>query len=280
MELTVSNRLKYVLDRKSKIPAIMGILNLTPDSFSDGGEYKDTASIRKKIDEMAEHDVDIIDIGGESTRPGAKPVDADTEWERIYFAIEYIKRNHPSLLISVDTYKSEIARKAIHSGAHIINDISGSTFDSGMLPVIAESDCAYVVMHTGGRPETMQQNPAFDDVVSEVYFFLESKSFECERLGISNIIIDPGIGFGKTAEHNRLLLQNLKHFTSLFYPVMVGISRKSMFNSLFDLPVKERDVPTAILHALLLNSGARIFRTHNTLLGKYLKTLSQYLDAG
>lgn len=277
MNNIADGRLNEIFSPSITGPFIMGILNLTPDSFSDGGSYTDIGSIKLKIDEMVSHETDIIDIGGESTRPGAVPVDASTEWERIHLAIEYIISQHPGVLVSCDTYKAAVAEKALSKGVHIINDISGGTFDKDMLPLISQTEAGFVLMHTGGRPETMQDSPYYENVVDSVRYFFERQIDTCKKLGITKLLLDPGIGFGKSNEHNRLLLLKISDFSSLGFPVLVGISRKSMFAKLFDIPAEKRDVPTVILEALLFSAGTKIFRMHNTLYGKYLKDLCKYM---
>lgn len=256
---------------------IMGILNCTPDSFSDGGRFMNIDALKSRIDEIASDETDIIDIGGESSRPGAQQVPVDEEWRRIEPAILYCKKNYPNLKISIDTVKSEIAVRSIDAGADIINDISGGDYDPLMVNSLSKTGIPIIIMHMKGTPLTMQNNPDYQNVVAEISEYLAAKISICDSLNVKVYAVDPGIGFGKTPEHNRLILNNLDTFTSFNLPLLIGISRKSLFKSLFDLEVTERDIPSALLESMLLFKGASIIRTHNTRNGYYIKKLFGYL---
>jgi dihydropteroate synthase len=270
------------IDLKKEAPIIMGILNVTDDSFYDGGKYFNESDIRCRIDEIIEEGADIIDIGGMSTRPGSKPVSIDKELSRVLPAIKYAKSVIDSkikekgfykknTLISCDTYRSEVARHAIAEGADIINDISGLTFDGNMAAVVAASGAGLVIMHIKGTPENMQENPVYDDVVDEVYDFLYSRAEYAVEAGIGRdrIIIDPGIGFGKTVEHNISILQKLSDFTSMGYPVLIGASRKSFIGKLLGgnkdeiKPANERLYGSISAAVISYVNGADILRVHD-----------------
>jgi len=226
-EITTSNQaVNTVLDYTR--PLVMGILNVTPDSFSDGGEFFSVDSAVSHALKMSADGADIIDIGGESSRPGAKPVSADEELARVIPVIERI-RNSSDIPISVDTTKAYVAEKALDCGADIINDISAGLFDKHMIPLVAERNAGYILMHMRGEPATMQENPEYDDVVDEVADFLADRVEECVNAGVApeRLLIDPGIGFGKTVEHNLALLANIDELTSIGAPVVIGASRKS-----------------------------------------------------
>ena len=244
---------------------IMGILNITPDSFHDGGKYFSEKEAIKHTATMVEEGAHIIDVGGMSTRPGSKPVTAAEEIKRITPVVKNIAKNH-DVLISVDTYRSEVARKALESGADIINDVSGMTFDDGMIKLVERSGSSVVIMHMQGTPEKMQDNPKYNDVVDEIYSFLYERAAKSIEAGISpeKIIIDPGIGFGKKLQHNLEILARLADFTNMGFPVLVGTSRKSFIGSLLgDIPTGERlegSLASAV-HAYL--NGAGILRVHD-----------------
>lgn len=256
-------------------PLIMGILNVTPDSFSDGGKYVDRDFALAHAIKMCEDGADIIDIGGESTRPGADPVSLEEEIDRTIPVIKSIKKEIPDVLISIDTTKSEVANKALESGVSFVNDISALTFDKNMLSIVKKYDAGLILMHIKGIPKNMQDQPDYDDLIGEIYDFLYNQSVAAGKKGLNKIIVDPGIGFGKTVEHNFEILKRLGDFKSLGYPIMIGLSRKSFIGKILDLKIDERDIPTAILESLAIQNSARIIRTHNVKLafqsGKILK---------
>lgn len=244
-------------------PKVMGILNVTPDSFSDGGKYFSTDSAVDKALQMIDEGADIIDIGGESTRPGSDPVEMKEEISRTIPVIKKLISLRKNLIISIDTTKSEVARQALESGASIINDISGLTFDKDMISVARDFKAGVIIMHIKGNPKTMQQNPFYEDVIKEVKDFLISQVKLAEDNGVQKIIIDPGIGFGKRVEDNFNIVRNLESFKSIGYPLMIGLSRKSFIGKTLNLEVDDRDMPTVILEAISVVKSARIIRTHN-----------------
>jgi dihydropteroate synthase len=242
---------------------VMGILNVTPDSFSDGGNYFNTNDAINYAVQMLNDGADIIDIGGESSRPGSLPVSAAEELRRILPVVEGLLQKFPEAVISVDTTKSDVAKHMLKLGVSMINDISGLTADPEMIDVIAKFNAAVVIMHMQGTPNTMQQNPYYDNVIEEVYNFLYSQSQKAKCSGIEKIFIDPGIGFGKGFEDNLNLITKLDKFNSLSYPVVIGLSRKSFIGKILDLKVEDRETATTIFNALAINNGAKIIRTHS-----------------
>ena len=243
----------------------MGVLNVTPDSFSDGGQFNEIDSAILHVDKMLKNGADIIDIGGESTKPGSEPVSANEESKRIVPIIKAIKNKYKDILISVDTYKSSVAKKAIEAGADFVNDISGLTFDDEMVSLLAQSDIPLVVMHINGKPKTMQKNILYSDLISDMKRFFNKQCNYAINSGIkeSNIIIDPGIGFGKTFDHNFTLLKRLKEFEDLGFPILIGPSRKAFIGDVLNLPSNERVEGTiATIVAGILN-GANIIRVHD-----------------
>jgi dihydropteroate synthase len=246
---------------------VMGILNVTPDSFSDGGSFYEKEKAVSYGLKMLEDGADIIDIGGESTRPGAAQVTADEELNRVIPVIEEILQHRPNTIISIDTTKQKVAETALKSGAKIVNDISGLTFEPGLANIISKYDAAVIIMHMKGTPKTMQINPFYDDVVSEVYDYFVSQTDFTVKSGINKIFIDPGIGFGKRLEDNLTLINNLSHFLQLNYPIVIGLSRKSFIGKILNLEPAQRDEASAILNAIAISNGARIIRTHNVKAG-------------
>jgi dihydropteroate synthase len=244
---------------------VMGILNVTPDSFSDGGLYDDAAKAFVRAREMAAAGADIIDIGGESTRPGAEPLSEEEELRRIIPIIEHLAAEL-DMPISVDTYKATVAKKALQAGASIVNDISGLRFSPDMAKIAADYDAAVVIMHIKGTPRDMQQNPVYDDVVVDVMSYLEEGIAIAMKAGVDRekILIDPGIGFGKTLEHNLTLLNRLDEFRSLGRPLVLGTSRKKFIGAILGIPVPEQRVDgTAPTLALGIQRGARVVRVHD-----------------
>jgi dihydropteroate synthase len=245
------------------IPKIMGIVNVTPDSFSDGGKYFSVDDAVNHALKLITDGADIIDIGGESTRPSSDPVSLEEELRRTIPVIKYIHQHRKDVIISIDTTKSEVARQALDAGASIINDISGLTFDEKMIDIAKEYDAGVVIMHIKGHPKTMQENPEYNDVVKEVYDFLLVQSIKSKQNGVDKIIVDPGIGFGKRVEDNFTLIKNLDYFQSLGYPVMIGLSKKSFIGKTLNLDPDQREIGTVILETISILKSARIIRTHN-----------------
>jgi dihydropteroate synthase len=284
---TINNYLNYNLksysigNKKFKFNQayVMGILNVTPDSFSDGGLYLNSDDAANHALEMLNDGADIIDIGGESTRPGSDIVDEDDEMQRVIPVIDKILSVEPETIISIDSTKSRVAQEAFKHGAKIINDISSATFDEKILEVASkEPDTALILMHIKGIPKTMQENPSYENVIEEVYDFLSYRIKDAETAGVQNIFIDPGIGFGKRAQDNFEILKRLEDFKGLGYPLAVGASRKSFLGKKLNLDILERDTPTAIVESIAVKNGARIIRTHNVKYGKQVCELLNSLN--
>lgn len=246
-----------------KGPLVMGILNITPDSFYDGGKYIVPEEALRRAVQMVEEGAAILDIGAASTRPGAVQPSETEEWSRLQPVIELLAESLPEVLLSVDTYRGGIARKAVESGAHMINDISGGTMDAAMFEMVADLDVPYILMHIQGRPETMQKNPQYADIVSEVAAFFQKQIETLKKLGHEKIILDPGFGFGKTVEHNYKLLNALDAFIKLDYPLLAGLSRKSMITKLLGIKKEDALNATTALNMVALQKGASILRVHD-----------------
>ncbi len=243
---------------------IMGILNVTPDSFSDGGQFDSKKSALVQAEAMIAAGADIIDIGGESTRPYADVVTIDDELNRVIPTIREIRQNHQTL-ISIDTSKAAVARNALSAGADIINDVSALRKDPEMLQLVKETEVPVIIMHMQGTPETMQVEPHYEDVVEEILVFFKERLSWLESHGVDTrrIIIDPGIGFGKKLQHNLSILKHLKRFSKLGQPVLLGHSRKRFIGDITGLEVTERDFPTAIISALALSKKIAMVRVHD-----------------
>ncbi len=244
-------------------PQVMGVLNVTPDSFSDGGRYADLDQARARAVGMVEEGAAIIDVGGESSRPGADPVPLQEELERVLPVVEAL-RQEVDVPISVDTYKPEVAREGVAAGAGMINDIRALQ-EPGALEAAAELAVPVCLMHMQGRPRTMQESPAYGEVVEEVAAFLEGRAAAAEASGVApeRLLLDPGFGFGKTVDDNYRLLNALDRFTSLGYPVLVGMSRKSMIGKLLDRTLEGRLAGSLSAAAIAVFQGARLVRTHD-----------------
>ena len=242
----------------------MGVLNVTPDSFSDGGLWLDPKGAIKHALDMVGDGASIVDVGGESTRPGATPVSEEEELRRVLPVIEELTVES-DVAISIDTRKPEVARRAVEAGACIVNDTGGETADPGMNAAVAETGAAIIVMHSRGTPETMRSLARYEDVVGEVGSFLQRRADELEQAGVRRdaIAIDPGFGFAKTPQHNLVLLNRIDELLGLGYPVVVGTSRKSFLGALLDLPETERIEGTAATVAWAVGRGAQIVRVHD-----------------
>jgi dihydropteroate synthase len=244
----------------------VGILNVTPDSFSDGGNFVDPEAAAEHAAIMLDEGAGIIDVGGESTRPGSDPVSAEEETRRVVPVIERILAARPETVISVDTYRSATAAAALEAGAGIVNDVSALRGDPHMASVVAEAGCPVILMHMQGEPKTMQSEPRYTDVVREVTDFLRSRAEHAVASGVSqeNVIVDPGIGFGKTVDHNLALLRNLEAVTDLGFPVLLGASRKSFIGSITGRgEAAERVFGTVATTVLAYEKGATLFRVHD-----------------
>lgn len=259
-------------------PVFMGIVNVTPDSFSDGGNYYRTNEAVKHGLLLASQGADIIDIGGESTRPGADSVSVEEELSRTIPVIKTLLQKRKDLLISIDTTKSEVAEAALTAGAVIVNDVSGGRFDEKIFKVAAAHNAGFVIMHMKGKPISMQQNPSYKNVIRDIYNFLEKQIMIAQKYRVKKIFIDPGIGFGKTVEHNYKILSHLVEFKKLGYPLLIGLSRKSFLGKSLGLNIDERDIPTAIMEAVAISNGASVIRTHNMELGALTKKLLTALN--
>ncbi|MDQ3021127.1 MAG: dihydropteroate synthase [Bacteroidota bacterium] len=246
----------------------MGVLNITPDSFSDGGKYFYRNVILNKVIEdavnMEKNGADFIDVGGESTRPGSQSITISEEIERVIPVISELK-NKIRLPISIDTYKSEVAEEALKAGASIVNDISGFKFDDKIAGVTAKHNASCILMHIKGTPKNMQVNPVYKNVVEEVFVYLKESIDIAKSKGIMQIIIDVGIGFGKTLEHNLELIRNLRMFTKLNCPILFGVSRKSFIHKIYPSPVNERLEGTIAANTIGIMNGANILRVHDVL---------------
>ncbi len=264
---TLNNIHKPIKPIKSlnfKKPIIMGILNITPDSFSDGGQYMDPQIAVKHAKEMSKY-AQIIDIGGESTRPGSKSIPDKKELKRVIPIIKALKRDKNfNSLISIDTNKPKVAREALKAGAHIINDITGLK-NKEMLKVIKKYKCPVIAMHMQGTPKDMQYSPQYNDVVDEIIDFFKETIFKAKKAGINDLILDPGIGFGKTVKHNLQILKRLKEFKIFNKPLLIGTSRKSFIGKISDIETQYRLHGTISSNIIALNNGANIIRVHDVL---------------
>jgi len=250
-------------------PKFMGILNLTPDSFFDGGRYQEEKALLTQVEKMLSEGADIIDIGGMSSRPGAKLIPIKEELNRVLPAIQLILKEFPKAIISIDTVRSEVARQTIGEGASIINDISAGTIDKDMFKTVGEINCPYTLMHMKGIPENMQNGPDYaGHVVTTVMDFLIEKMGELRALKVKDIVIDPGFGFGKTVDDNYELLKNLSSFRILEVPILVGLSRKSMIHKLLEVTPATALNGTTALHFAALENQAKILRVHDVLEAK------------
>ena len=244
---------------------VMGIVNVTPDSFSDGGKFFSPEVAISHASKLITQGADIIDIGGESTRPGADQVSESEELKRVIPVIEKIRTDNPTILISIDTTKASVAKHAVEAGADIINDVSGLSFDNNMIGIVESFNIPVVIMHMKGNPQNMQLNPTYKDIVNEILDFFKMKINTAIQSGInrSMIILDPGIGFGKTVEHNFELLSRLNEFNVLELPIMIGPSRKSFIGITLDLPPEDRLEGTAAAVSAGVMNGASIVRVHD-----------------
>jgi len=245
-------------------PLVMGILNLTPDSFFDGGQYIDTESILKRAKQIIAEGADIIDLGAYSTRPGAEDIDIEEEWRRMMPALECIRKEFPDTIISIDTFRSELVRRAVSKfGACIVNDISGGTLDDKMFETVADLQVPYIMMHIKGTPQTMQSNTEYKDLMKDLVQFFSQRIKQLNELGAKNIIVDPGFGFAKTLEQNYEIMAQLEAFESLNLPLLIGVSRKSMIYKLLGGEAKDSLNGTTALNMVALIGGANILRVHD-----------------
>ncbi len=255
---------------------IMAIINLTPDSFYDGGKYDSVKDVISDAEEKVKLGATIIDLGAASSRPNSDEISAEEEWKRLEKPLKQLRGLFPDVFISVDTYRSDIAKKAYEEGADIINDISGGNLDQNMFETIAASDVAYVMMHMQGNPKTMQLNPSYGDVVYEIKTEFENKITRLNSLGFNKIITDVGFGFGKTTEHNYQLLKQLSQFAELGYPTLAGLSRKSLINKVIGSSPVTALNGTTVLNTIALMNGATILRVHDVKEAKEAVDLVNY----
>jgi len=253
---------------------IMGVLNITPDSFSDVGKFYDAGLAVKRGLKMIEEGADFIDVGGESTRPGADSISLSEELKRVLPVIEKLKMS-TKIPISIDTYKSTVAEPALDAGSVIVNDISGLHFDPRMVEVVAKHRASLILMHIKGTPKTMQADPVYKDVVEEICSYLQKGIQIAEDKGVEQILVDPGIGFGKTVEHNLQILKNLRSLERFAYPILIGPSRKSFIGNILNLPIDQRLEGTAAASAVAIMNGANILRVHEV---KQIKRIARIVD--
>lgn len=258
----------YTLNCKGRIllidkPVVMGIINTTPDSFYAASRQQNIDSILQKAELMIKDGATILDIGGQSTRPGSVIVGKEEELERVIKPIEALSKNFPETFISIDTYYAAVAQEAVEAGASIVNDVSAGSLDEAMISTVASLQVPYVLMHMLGTPQNMQQSPHYDDVTKTVLDFFIQKIDELKKMGLHDIIVDPGFGFGKTISHNFKLLQNLSVFTLLDKPLLVGISRKSTIYKTLNIIAEDALNGTTVLNTIGLLNGAHILRVHD-----------------
>ena len=244
-------------------PKVMGILNITPDSFYSESRVNDTAEILKKAGKMLDDGAEILDLGGYSSRPGASDISPQEEADRVIPAIEVILKNFPEAIISIDTFRAEVAEKAIQVGAGIINDISGFSQDPRLPEVAAKYKTPYILMHMRGTPQNMQSQTNYDNLLTEMAAYFSEKIAVLKNAGVKDIILDPGFGFSKTLEDNHFLLKNVDYFDFLGHPILVGVSRKSMIYKKLGISAEESLPGTIALNAIALNKGASILRVHD-----------------
>lgn len=244
-------------------PKIMGILNLTPDSFYDGGLYNNIDSALAQTEKMLLEGATFIDIGGASSKPGRVEISIDEELARVLPALEEIHKKFPETIISIDTYRSDVAKKAVEAGAAMVNDISGGNLDAKMLKTVGMLGVPYVAMHMLGKPENMQDKPSYNNILTHIRSFFASKIDTAHKAGIHDIIIDPGFGFGKNLEHNYSLLKNLSSIQIHGIPMLIGVSRKSMIHKLLQIEVTDALIGTTVLNTVALLQGTQILRVHD-----------------
>lgn len=258
----------FTLNCKGKIvniekPLLMGIINITPDSFYEGHLDKDLNSILQLAANMIKEGADILDIGGQSTKPGSIQLSVEEETQRVLPVIEAIHQHFPDTIISIDTFHSKVASAAVHTGASIVNDVSAGNIDADMIATVAQLQVPYICMHMKGTPATMQLQPRYENLAKEILDFFIVKTAECKKAGIKDIIIDPGFGFGKTIAHNFELLKDLSIFKMLELPILAGLSRKSTIYKTLKIDVSEALNGTTVLNTIALLNGANILRVHD-----------------
>ena len=244
-------------------PKIMGILNVTPDSFYDGGKFLNSDKYLMQVEKMLNEGATFIDIGGMTSKPSSKEIPVSEELSRVVRAVENVSNKFPKAIISVDTYRSEVAEESVNSGAQIINDISGGSFDNKMFNTIAKLNVPYIIMHINEKPETMQQNPEYEDILFEIVYHFSKKVFKARESGINDIIIDPGFGFGKELDDNYKILKNLNALMVENIPMMIGVSRKSMIYKKLKITSEQSLNGTTCVNTVGLIQGVNILRVHD-----------------
>lgn len=256
------------MNSSASLPLVMGILNITPDSFYAGSRTNSEKDILFRVEKMLSDGMDILDLGGQSTRPGAIYISFEEELNRVLPVLRFIRKEFPSLTISIDTFYSEVASSCLHEGAQWINDVSGGRMDSKLWNVAAEAQCTYVLMHSRGDSSNMKELANYENIVEEVYAYFQMEIEKLNQLGVSKIVLDLGFGFAKNKEHNFELLQNLELFTKFGYPLLAGVSRKKMIQQTLNTTAEESLNGTTALHAFALDRGASILRVHDVLEAK------------
>ena len=254
-------------------PLVMGILNITPDSFYQGSRFNDAEGLTKKLEQMIQEQVDIVDIGGYSSRPGAENISVQEEIDRVIPAILACRAYAPSIPISIDTYRTEVASQALDAGANMINDISAGSLDPKMFKLVAQRQVPYILMHMRGNPQTMTGKTDYQNIITDIMRYFSQKVSQLQDLGVNDIIVDPGFGFAKTVEQNYELLRNLSYFKELQLPLLVGLSRKSMVYRPLDISADEALNGTTVLHTIALMNGAMILRVHDVQAARQAVTL-------
>ena len=244
-------------------PKIMGILNVTPDSFFDGGLYNTEKKVDVQVMKMIEDGMDILDVGGYSSRPGAKEISINEEIDRVIPVVKFLRKTYPELILSVDTFRSKVARNCLDLGIDIINDISAGCIDKNILDVVAEYNCPYIMMHMKGTPQTMQINPEYENLIKELLIYFAKRIYLAREKGIIDIIVDPGFGFGKTLDHNYTIMKKIENFKLLDLPILVGISRKSFITKQLDIDKKDSLNGTTALNMYFLEKNVNILRVHD-----------------
>lgn len=244
-------------------PKVMGVLNITPDSFFDGGKYNNEKAILYQVEKMLDEGATFIDVGAYSSRPGAKHISKKEELERIVPVIKLLIKEFSNIIISLDTFRSEVVKQCVLEGASLVNDISAGELDNNMFKTIAQLQVPYIFMHMQGKPQTMQQNPEYTNIVKDIIFYFSKKINKLRTLGVNDIISDVGFGFGKTLEHNYQLLNNLELFNNLETPMLVGLSRKSMLFKPLEITPNEALSATTAANTIALLKGANILRVHD-----------------
>jgi dihydropteroate synthase len=257
-------------------PLIMAIVNITPDSFYDGNKYGNVTDVLRDVEEKIKQGAHIIDIGAASSRPNAKEISEQEEWQRLENVLTEVRTNFNGIFISIDTYRSAIAQKSADIGADIINDISGGSFDAAMLTTIAQLQLPYILMHIKGTPQTMQINPDYKNIIEEVKCSLLEKITIFQKLDFDKIIIDPGFGFGKNTEHNFTLLKNMQKLKELKFPLLAGVSRKSMINKVIGTSPVTSLNGTTVLNTIALLNGSNILRVHDVIEAKQAIELVEF----